>query len=546
MLVSFSLLIIPVYAPQESNTVRLFPTDDTFVVGDFTDPDDPKGLQKKPLGYLDVMTTWYVWNFSAEKRVFAAVYLKFDLNDISSDEIESATLLLHASKVRTDTFSPTVVIYALDDTAWSEKDLIYDDGVIVQEKISDTTRIEQPGMYEWDITQYVIDNADSEIAIAARFDTIVDTGSERISFISKDSPSSNYYPTLVIKTQSEKDVQRNIEIAELEKQIAELKQSQTIEDEDLTSTDSDFNVVNITPTDDTFIGLDRTNLNDPLDLRNLNSGDLDFLKIWYANNVSPAQEFIVTSGLLKFDLSELNTDDIISANLKMKTALVYSTGADKVISIKKLNNTNWDESKITYNSRPVFSSQDPVISEITEPDVWYMWDITTMVKENPDSKLSLSVSYETVSKDHEEIIGFYSKESDFPPSLEITLKQQEGGGCLIATATYGTELAPQVQQLRELRDNTLLQTNSGTAFMESFNEFYYSFSPYIANYERENPAFKETVKLVITPMISSLSILNYVDIDSEQEMLGYGIGIILLNIGMYVGIPASVIMRFRK
>ncbi|GFN40677.1 MAG: hypothetical protein YK1309IOTA_2240001, partial [Marine Group I thaumarchaeote] len=30
-----------------------------------------------------------------------------------------------------------------------------------------------------------------------------------------------------------------------------------------------------------------------------------------------------------------------------------------------------------------------------------------------------------------------------------------GGGCLIATATYGTELAPQVQQLRELRDSSL-------------------------------------------------------------------------------------------
>ena len=28
---------------------------------------------------------------------------------------------------------------------------------------------------------------------------------------------------------------------------------------------------------------------------------------------------------------------------------------------------------------------------------------------------------------------------------------EEGGGCLIATATYGSEMSPQVQQLRELR-----------------------------------------------------------------------------------------------
>ena len=44
-------------------------------------------------------------------------------------------------------------------------------------------------------------------------------------------------------------------------------------------------------------------------------------------------------------------------------------------------------------------------------------------------------------------------------------KSQDNGGCLIATATYGSELAPQVQQLRELRDNKLLQTESGKSFM---------------------------------------------------------------------------------
>ena len=82
--------------------------------------------------------------------------------------------------------------------------------------------------------------------------------------------------------------------------------------------------------------------------------------------------------------------------------------------------------------------------------------------------------------------------------------------------------------------------------MTGFNQFYYSFSPAIADYERENPAFKETVKIAITPMLTSLAILNYVDIDSEEEMLGYGIGIILLNIGMYFIAPAVIIFKIRK
>ena len=127
--------------------------------------------------------------------------------------------------------------------------------------------------------------------------------------------------------------------------------------------------------------------------------------------------------------------------------------------------------------------------------------------------------------------------------------KEEGGGCLIATATYGSEMAPQVQFLREIRDNTVMSTASGTAFMAGFNQFYYSFSPTVADFEREQPIFKEFMKVTLTPMLSSLSLLNYVDIDSEEEILGYGISLILLNIGMYAGIPVFGILKlyqFRK
>ena len=138
-------------------------------------------------------------------------------------------------------------------------------------------------------------------------------------------------------------------------------------------------------------------------------------------------------------------------------------------------------------------------------------------------------------------IGDYSVDD-----IEIKEVEASGGGCLIATATFGSEMAPQVQFLREIRDNTVLQTESGTSFMAGFNQFYYSFSPAIADYERENPAFKEAVKLTLTPLLTSLTLLQYADIDSEPEMLGYGIGVILLNIGMYFVAPAVLIVTVRK
>ena len=130
--------------------------------------------------------------------------------------------------------------------------------------------------------------------------------------------------------------------------------------------------------------------------------------------------------------------------------------------------------------------------------------------------------------------------------LGVEMVKSNGGGCLIATAAFDSELAPQVQFLREIRDNTVLQTKYGSTFMTGFNQLYYSFSPTIADYERENIIFKEAVKLALVPLLTSLTLLQYADIDSESEMLGYGIGIILLNIGMYFVAPTVLITKIRK
>jgi len=142
-------------------------------------------------------------------------------------------------------------------------------------------------------------------------------------------------------------------------------------------------------------------------------------------------------------------------------------------------------------------------------------------------------------------VSTFSKNVSTESVKETTsVKSGNGGGCLIATATYGSELAPQVQQLRELRDNTLLNTESGSAFMSTFNNVYYSFSPVIADMEREHPMFKEAVKLGLTPMLSSLAIME--NANSESEVLGLGLSVIALNLGMYIALPAIVVVGIRK
>jgi len=137
------------------------------------------------------------------------------------------------------------------------------------------------------------------------------------------------------------------------------------------------------------------------------------------------------------------------------------------------------------------------------------------------------------------------KQSTKQETKEQESTESKDSGCLIATAAYGSEMAPQVQLLREIRDSVLLKTSSGTSFIERFNPVYYSFSPTVAAWERQNPVFKEAVKITITPLISTLSILTLVDIDSEAEMIGYGIGVILLNVGMYFVAPTSAIIKLK-
>jgi len=176
---------------------------------------------------------------------------------------------------------------------------------------------------------------------------------------------------------------------------------------------------------------------------------------------------------------------------------------------------------------------------------WFRYELGAFIQTVNNFEIMIDGKMQPINFDSYPVFKQLIADAKAKPEPE-SLPPVRIGGCLIATATYGSELAPQVQLLREIRDNTVLQTQSGTSFMAAFNQFYYSFSPVIADYERENPAFKETVKLTLTPLLASLTLLQHADIDSESEMLGYGISIILLNIGMYFVAPAVLIRKIRS
>ena len=224
-------------------------------------------------------------------------------------------------------------------------------------------------------------------------------------------------------------------------------------------------------------------------------------------------------------------DKIIQSNEFLQNAI--DSGQVEIISEEKTTINGIEAfqksalGKFTLSGNPTNISFREII--LATPDNFY-----TITYSNEESIFNNNLG------EFNDVVYSFSAES------ENNAQTENGGGCLIATAAYGSELAPQVQFLREVRDNTLLSTESGSSFMSGFNSLYYSFSPAVADLERESPVFREAVKLFITPMLSTLSIMTLADEGSESQVLGLGISVIALNLGMYIAAPAIIINRLRK
>lgn len=76
--------------------------------------------------------------------------------------------------------------------------------------------------------------------------------------------------------------------------------------------------------------------------------------------------------------------------------------------------------------------------------------------------------------------------------------------CFIATATYGSELSPEVQFLRDFRENAVMGSFVGRQFVAWFNSVYYSFSPAVASSVSSSEASRDWMKSSLLPMMGIL------------------------------------------
>jgi hypothetical protein len=117
--------------------------------------------------------------------------------------------------------------------------------------------------------------------------------------------------------------------------------------------------------------------------------------------------------------------------------------------------------------------------------------------------------------------------------------------CLIATATYGSELSPEVQILRSFRDNSVQKTKAGASFMIVFNAWYYSFSPYAATYLTTHAASRMIMKGVLYPMVAVLllasDLFTATSTYPEMGVLLSGLFASCLIGAIYIGLPLSLV-----
>ena len=84
-----------------------------------------------------------------------------------------------------------------------------------------------------------------------------------------------------------------------------------------------------------------------------------------------------------------------------------------------------------------------------------------------------------------------------------SLERRGGGGCFIATATFGTPMANEVNILKRFRDNFLLRNRTGEMFVRA----YYKLSPPIARAIKKFEMLRRVVRIFLTPIVKLLNLL---------------------------------------
>lgn len=160
---------------------------------------------------------------------------------------------------------------------------------------------------------------------------------------------------------------------------------------------------------DSYVVADLADQEDAQALRDKNFGNLEFIKVWYVNQVR-AQEQVYSVGLVKFDLSQLQDKEIHSAQLQLFALRADLAQPARLVDVSLADDT-WNETEINFKSLPSVSQQPIATTAVYGAGVWYSWDVSGAVaRKAADGKVAFAVGLRTVEQKKEEQVVFASRE----------------------------------------------------------------------------------------------------------------------------------------
>jgi len=201
--------------------------------------------------------------------------------------------------------------------------------------------------------------------------------------------------------------------------------------------------VSVYPTDDAYIAADLVAQQDIKGLRTLNTGDLRYMEVGYTyavravGNVTEGNFTVVpvtltvSFGMLKFDLSNVTSNDVISAKLELTAINASLTGYSREVVIYRGRSNAWSESSVNFNNNPGYFNDTFVggtyVANLRAKT--YSWDMTQWVKESAGGQLTLYVAMKTLYPNNSEWVIFLTKENaNYRPRLVLELASPPQGG----------------------------------------------------------------------------------------------------------------------
>jgi len=186
------------------------------------------------------------------------------------------------------------------------------------------------------------------------------------------------------------------------------------------------------------------------------------------------------------------------------------------------------------------------VATVTTTTSYTSTSSTALTTSTIEMSTTLTTSYSTITTaTTQSSVGTSGITSQTQSTASPSTTQNQQRRCIIATAAYGSDLAPDVQLLREFRDERLLSTFARFQFMNVFNAFYYSFSPQVAEIVASNSLIAQVTRVVIAPLIHILKILMLLPATEAGSILGGLVAAALAGV-IYLTLPLLLVRAFDR